>query len=106
MLKNEGSEELFTNVNESPDSLIDRKEDFVSYPSSVGLTGYVVKHRGNNFKLLIFIEIIFCNNISKEMRFNSSTDNIPSVNEPYNIMICPIVDKENIFDTFKKEEIK
>ncbi len=41
---NETSNELFTSANDDPDPVLDRKEDFVNYPSSVGLTGTAIKN--------------------------------------------------------------
>eukprot|EP00347_Sterkiella_histriomuscorum_P022496 403338275 len=95
LLKDENTPELFTSVNTNPDPIFDRQEDFVSYPSTVGLTGFVVKSK----------QIFLCNAVQKELRFNSATDNISSVSEPFNIMICPIIDLKDDIDTLKIDRI-
>lgn len=51
LFKNEGSNDLFTSVNTDPDPILDRQEDFVNYPSSVGLTGFVVKTKSINHNI-------------------------------------------------------
>ncbi|CDW85184.1 UNKNOWN [Stylonychia lemnae] len=52
MFRNEESTELFTTVTQTPDPIFDRQDDFINYPSKVGLTGYVVKSQLDNDSLM------------------------------------------------------
>lgn len=69
---NEVTNEIFTCINdEIPDDidqkLVDRPEDFVTYSSSLGLTGQAIQS----------CEIVIANNLHKEQKgYNPSTDNI------------------------------
>jgi hypothetical protein len=67
--------------------LLDDVSNFINFPSSIGLTGYAVDEKN----------LIYCNNLEKENKFNPSIDNIVGIYEVYNIMICPIVDYEKNF---------
>ena len=49
---------------------------------------------------------MFTNNVNKDIRYNSLADNVASVTDPYNIMICPIIDKDDQFDLLKAPKTK
>lgn len=100
MLRSDSSNELFTSVNKSPDDICDNVDDYVYFPMSVGLTGAAVKSQSITSKLTLS-EVIICNSVLKDMRFNTSTDNIANVHEPRQLMICPIIDFEEDMDSLK-----
>ena len=71
------------------------------YPMGIGLTGAVIKSKGKNYVILTCLEVLVINNVQRETRYNPSTDNISSSigGEPFNMMLCPIVDWDGEFDT-------
>ena len=75
---------------------MDKKEDLVSFPSTVGLTGFVFKNHSKSCWLILkTIAIYHSNHVQKDARFDNATDNVSAYPDPQTMMICPILDLNN-----------
>lgn len=87
MLADESDGSLYTIIHGDPYSIVDDPKNIVYFPTAIGLTSIAVKEK----------RIVYSNDLEKDTRYNAPIDNSVSIQEVYNLMICPIVDFENEF---------
>ena len=62
-----------------------QNHEIITFPSSIGVTGYVFKHRS----------VYFSNKPAKDAKWNPDIDNLSSAGDVRNFMIGSLVDSQN-----------